>query len=228
MPFADNKGVHIYYEVEGQDKPALMLAHGGTGSLNDWRKYGYVDAFKNEFQIILFDARVHGRSDRPENASISMMADDVIAVLDSAGVTKANYWGYSMGSAVGLDLAVRHALRFSSFIFGGISPYRWPEAIVKPLETARQALAGKSEADVAILSALIDRRPLTDDELARIDVPCLFYSGDKDPFYAGAEECVHHIPNARLVTLPGENHASVKPEQVIAHVRQFLSEITPP
>jgi pimeloyl-ACP methyl ester carboxylesterase len=225
MSYADNEGVRIYYEIEGQDKPALVLAHGGTGSLEDWRKHGYTDSFKDEFQLILFDARVHGRSDRPFEASISAMADDVIAVLDSAGVSEANYWGYSMGSAIGLDLAVRHASRFCSFIFGGISPYKWPEAIVEPLIEVRREYIGKNKADVAVLSALINRRPLTVDELSGIDVPCLFYCGDKDPFHAGAEKCVRYIPKARFVSLAGANHASVKAEQVIPHVKQFLAEI---
>lgn len=225
MPYANSAGVRIYYETEGQDKPALMLAHGGTGKLEDWRKQGYTDDFKDNFQLILFDARVHGRSDRPHEASISLMADDAIAVLNTAGVTKAHYWGYSMGSAVGLNLAIRHASRFSSFIFGGISPYRWPDAIIKPLHSAREALTGKSEADVALLSALIDRQPITDDELSGIDIPCLFYCGDKDPFHAGAEECILHMPNARFVSLTGANHASVKAGQVIPHVKRFLDEI---
>ena len=225
MPYADHEGVRIYYETEGQDKPVLVMAHGGTGSLKDWRKHGYTNAFRDEFQLILFDARTHGRSDRPVKTSISAMADDVIAVLDSAGVDKAIYWGYSMGSAIGLDLAVRHASRFVSFIFGGISPYEWPEAIVRPLKEARKALTGKSEPDVSVLDALINHRPLADDELAGIDVPCLLYCGDKDPFHPGAEECVRHISKAWFVSLAGANHASVKAEQVIQHVKQFLLEI---
>ena len=226
MPYADNEGVRIYYETEERGEMVLVMAHGGTGSLKDWRKYGYTDAFKDEFQLILFDARGHGQSDRPFKASISAMADDVVAVLDSAGIAEANYWGYSMGSAIGLDLAVRHASRFSSFIFGGISPYEWPEPIVKPLIEARKALAGKSEADVAVLNALINRQPLTDDELAGINAPCLFYCGDKDPFYPGAEKCASQMRNARFVSLAGVNHASVNADQVIPHIKQFLTEIT--
>ena len=154
------------------------------------------------------------------------MVDDVVAVRDSAGVAEAIYWGYSMGSAIGLDLAIRHASRFSSFIFGGISPYQWPEAIVEPLIPIRQSLVGKSEADVAVLDALINRRPLTDNDLTSIDVPCLFYCGDKDPFYAGAEECARHIHNARFVSLAGANHVGVKADQVIPHVKQFLTDIS--
>ena len=67
MPYVNSNGVHIYYELEGQGPP-LVLAHGGTGSLGAWRQYGYTDALRREFQLILFDARGHGRSDRPHEA----------------------------------------------------------------------------------------------------------------------------------------------------------------
>ena len=38
MPHADNEGVRINYETEGRGKVALMMAHGGTGSMKDLRK----------------------------------------------------------------------------------------------------------------------------------------------------------------------------------------------
>jgi pimeloyl-ACP methyl ester carboxylesterase len=256
MPYADNKGVRIYYEAEGQGPP-LMLAHGGTGSLDGWRQYGYTEPLRNDFRLILFDARGHGRSDRPHEASISIMADDAVAVLDSVGVTKAYYWGYSMGSAIGLDLAVRHVSRFSGFILGGISPYRWPEVMVEPLratleafrlrltdpeaylkltedffkrpltaEERREFLAKDAEADIAILSALINWQPLTDDELTGINVPCLFYCGDEDPYHEGAKKCVTRIPDARFVSLAGRNHATVSADIVLPHVKEFLERVS--
>ncbi len=256
MPYADSDGVLIYYETEGLSGQSLILAHGGTGSLDSWRQYGYTDAFRDEFQIILFDARGHGRSNRPHKASISTMADDVVAVLDSVGVTEAHYWGYSMGSAVGLDLAVRHASRFSSFILGGISPYRWPEVMVEPLKAAldsfrlrltdpeaylkltegfvgrllseeerQESLARDVEADIALLNALINRQPLTNTELAGINVPCLLYCGEEDPYYDGAKEAVTHIPNAKFVSFAGLNHGDIQADHVLPHVKKFLSEV---
>jgi pimeloyl-ACP methyl ester carboxylesterase len=256
MPYARNGDVKIYYEVEGQGPP-LMLAHGGTGSLDGWRQTGYTEALRDNFRLILFDARGHGRSDRPHEASISAMADDAVAVLDSAGVARAHYWGYSMGSAIGFDLAVRHASRCGSFILGGISPYRWPEAMVAPLRAAleafrlrltdpeaylkqteaffgrpltaeerRESLAHDVEGDIAILTALVNRRPLTDDELAGITAPCLLYCGEDDPYHNGARESVTHMPDARFISLPGMDHASVRIEQVIPHAKEFLAEVT--
>jgi pimeloyl-ACP methyl ester carboxylesterase len=234
-----------------------MLAHGGTGSLDAWRQYGYTEALRGEFRLILFDARGHGRSDRPHEASISVMADDAVAVLDSVGVDRACYWGYSMGSAVGFDLAVRHASRFRVFVLGGISPYRWPDVMVEPLratleafrvrltdpeaylkltedffkrsltaEERREFLARDVEADIALLSALINRRPLTNEELAGINAPCLLYCGDEDPYHDGAKESVANMPDARFVSLAGRNHVTVSADIVFPHVKEFLSRVS--
>ncbi len=256
MPYADNHGIHIYYEVEGKGDLPLMLAHGGTGSMNDWRKTGYTAALCDEFKLILLDARGHGKSDRPYEASISTMADDVISVMDAAGLVKAHYWGYSMGSAVGLDLAIHHGKRFNCFIFGGISPYQWPEKVVRPLREAleafqlrlidpvaylkiseeffkrpltpedrRQLLSHDVRADIGILSALVKREPLTNQELANIAAPCLFYCGEEDPFYEDAREGIKHMPNARLVSFPGMNHGNIKAEVVLPPAKQFMIEL---
>jgi hypothetical protein len=49
-------------------------------------------------------------------------------------------------------------------------------------EERREFLARDAVADIAILTALIDRRALDNDELAGIDAPCLLYCGESDPY----------------------------------------------
>ncbi len=134
MPYAENQGVRIYYEVEGEGPP-LVLGHGGSYTLDMWREWGYTDGLKDEFQLILLDFRGHGRSDKPDEVSSHRtgMSDDVVAVLDALGTTRAHYFGYSMGATVGFTLATRHAARFCSFILGGMTPYEWPDEMVKAI-----------------------------------------------------------------------------------------------
>jgi pimeloyl-ACP methyl ester carboxylesterase len=79
--------------------------------------------------------------------------------------------------------------------------------------------------DIALLTGLIERRPLSNADLARITTPCLLYCGQADPYHAGASECVKHMPSATFVSLPGQ-HGNVPTEQVLACVRQFLPEVT--
>jgi len=66
MPYADNQGIRIHYQVEGKGPP-LMLQHGFTSNLKSWRQFGYVDALKHHYQLILLDARGHGASDKPHD-----------------------------------------------------------------------------------------------------------------------------------------------------------------
>ena len=46
MPYADNHGVRIHYEVEGAGSP-IVLQHGITDGLESWYDYGFVDALRD-------------------------------------------------------------------------------------------------------------------------------------------------------------------------------------
>jgi pimeloyl-ACP methyl ester carboxylesterase len=46
MPYANNHGVKIYYEVEGEGPP-LVLAHGGTQNLNLWEQWASLKLLKD-------------------------------------------------------------------------------------------------------------------------------------------------------------------------------------
>jgi pimeloyl-ACP methyl ester carboxylesterase len=239
MPYANNRGVRIYYEVEGQGPP-LVLAHGmgGGGDLNAWRNTGYTDALKDDFRLILFDFRGFGRSDKPDEASArgSGSVDDVVTVLDSLGIAKAHYFGYSMGASAGFKQAIRHADRFHSFILGGMTPGPWPEEMVQAVNisielvrlrrndpeayfeqmerllghslTAEEKSEYLSRDDGADMAAppRHDEPALTDQELAEITVPCLLFCGTLDPFHNGAQESVQHMPRAVFVSIDGLDH----------------------
>ncbi len=128
MPFATNKGLKIYYEVAGQGPP-IVLAHGATGDITFWRGYGYVDQLKDMFTVILFDARGHGRSDKPhtvEGYDYRLRVDDALVVMDALKIDKAHYWGYSMGGYIGFGLAKHCPERLKSLIIGGAAPYAVP------------------------------------------------------------------------------------------------------
>ncbi len=121
MPFANNKGIHIHYETVGQGLP-LVMQYGQYFPLQVWHEYHYVTALQNDFQLILVDARGHGQSDKPHNPEayrIEEFAGDIIAVLDSLGLARVSYMGYSSGGYLGFALAKYAPERFSSFILGG-------------------------------------------------------------------------------------------------------------
>jgi pimeloyl-ACP methyl ester carboxylesterase len=56
MPYANNKGVRIHYQVEGKGPP-LVMYHGFGAYLQSWYAMGYVEGLKDEYQLVLIDAR---------------------------------------------------------------------------------------------------------------------------------------------------------------------------
>ncbi len=121
MSYANNNGIKIHFEVEGQGPP-LVLQHGFNASLETWRSYGYVKELKDGYTLILIDARGHGESDKPHDPAaydFKPQVGDVVAVLDDLKIEKAHFWGYSMGANIGFYIPVYAPERFTSLILGG-------------------------------------------------------------------------------------------------------------
>ena len=125
MPFADNQGVRIHYDSVGSG-PAVVLAHGLTASRQGWFDFGYVEALRRDYRVLVMELRGHGQSDKPHTADAytrEHVVGDVLAVLDDVGVDRAVYWGYSLGAATGYAAALLAAERFDAFVLGGMHPY---------------------------------------------------------------------------------------------------------
>ena len=121
MPFANNNGVKINYEVEGQGQP-ILLQHGFSGTLDAWRTNGYVQELSKDYRCIFLSARGRGESDKPHDPKayyFKNMVLDFVAVLDDLKIKKAHYLGYSMGGAIGLRIPLYAPDRFYSLILGG-------------------------------------------------------------------------------------------------------------
>lgn len=121
MPYVTSQGIRIHYEVTGQGQP-LMLGHGFGGSLEHWYDLGYVKELSQEFQLILFDARGHGTSDKPytpDAYSLKLMISDLVSILDDLNIRKAHYFGYSMGGRIGFRIPIQAPERFDSLLLGG-------------------------------------------------------------------------------------------------------------
>ena len=110
--YADSQGTKIYYQVRGDGEPlVLIMGFGADG--NVWDKH--VAEYQKHFSCILIDNRGVGNSDQPSGPySTSMMADDVVAVMNQAGVEKARVAGISMGGAISQQLALNYPERVQS------------------------------------------------------------------------------------------------------------------
>lgn len=113
-----NDGTRIAYQVEGDGPPLLLLA--GQSNTHHWW-----DAVRNDFgtRTITLDWRGTGDSDRPDVAySTQGFADDVVAVLDAAGIERADVYGTSMGGRVAQWFAIRYPERINALVLGCTSP----------------------------------------------------------------------------------------------------------
>ena len=254
MPYTDNSGVRIHYHVEG-DGPPLVLQHGLTSSLINWYAYGFVEELQKDFQLIMVDARGHGRSDKPHDPKdydLKLRVNDVLAVMDDLGVDKAHYMGYSMGGRIGFGI-VMHALnRFHSLIIGGMSPDTasgniTPQDRIALLRQGMAHYVADAEANEGPIEAgrrdrLLDHDPAAliaattaprgtdglEELLPELDIPCLLYCGEADGFFTGAKEAYQAIPNAVFASFPGLNHGQTSraAELVLPHVTEFLKKAT--
>jgi pimeloyl-ACP methyl ester carboxylesterase len=99
-----------------------VLVHGSGLSRAVWRGLGYIRALRAEFRVVAIDMRGHGRSGKPHTPSsyeMPIVVEDVLAVLDAAGISTAHYFGYSFGARVGFSLIDNHPERVLSFVSAG-------------------------------------------------------------------------------------------------------------
>lgn len=121
MPHASNGDVRLFYETFGDPaSPALLLINGlGSQCIN--YKTEWCQMFVDEgFFVIRFDNRDVGLSAKFDGATadppytLTDMADDALAVLDAAGVSRAHVMGISMGGMIVQKLAIEHPGRLLS------------------------------------------------------------------------------------------------------------------
>jgi pimeloyl-ACP methyl ester carboxylesterase len=245
--FVEHGGVRIYYEVHGSGPP-LLLHHGWAGSSQSWHKFGYVEPLTDSFQVILMDARGHGRSDKPHDEAaytMELRTGDVLAVLDAVGVDRVHYWGYSMGGRTGFALLQWHAARVSSFVNGAAAPTspkkyeqqrirQWAEAVRTGDAAVIAASLGVPEQSVRELIGDNDVEALAAAQLgllswdgvdpATLTTPSFHYAGQQDTFLAAIQRAAEPMPGAIFKMIPGLNHLSgfTRSDLVLPLVREFL------
>ena len=101
MPYADNEGVSLYYELAGPDTGDVVVLVEGLG-YGRWMWRWQRDRLADEgYRVVVWDNRGTGDSDEPEGPyTIAAMASDLEAVLDTVGAERAHVVGASMGGMI--------------------------------------------------------------------------------------------------------------------------------
>jgi len=95
-------GISIWYATFGSGPPVILL-HGGLANSNYWGNQ--VPELARDHRVIVMDSRGHGRSTRDSRPfGYTLMASDVIGLMDHLGIPQAAIVGWSDGAIIGLSL----------------------------------------------------------------------------------------------------------------------------
>lgn len=112
-------GVRLYYEEAGSGVP-LVFVHEFAGDHRSWEPQ--IRHFSRRYRCLTYAARGYPPSDvptEPERYGLYRAVDDLVAVLDAAGVRQAHVVGNSMGAFSTLHLGLHHPDRARSLVAAG-------------------------------------------------------------------------------------------------------------
>jgi len=105
--FVETNDLRLHYARTGGEKRPIVLAHGVTDAGPCWKPVA--EALAVEYDVIMVDARGHGRSDAPERGyGPAEQAQDLAGVIAGLELKRPTVLGHSMGAATALVLAGVH------------------------------------------------------------------------------------------------------------------------
>ncbi|WP_129665997.1 alpha/beta fold hydrolase [Phytoactinopolyspora endophytica] len=119
--YAPVNGLRMYYEIHGSGGIPLLLLHGGLFNI-DLQFGELIPSLAQTRQVIAADFQAHGRTgdiDRP--LGTENLASDVVELLRHLGIAQADVFGFSVGGAVALHLAVKHPELVRKLIASSVS-----------------------------------------------------------------------------------------------------------
>jgi len=192
----DVNGMKMYYEVSGAGEPMVVL-HGAY--MNIPTMGDIIPLLAKTHKVHVVELQGHGRTtdiDRP--ITYQNLADDVAAFMDSVGLTKADVFGYSMGSITGLQLAIRHPAKVNKLVaasvaydlrgwqpeFTAVIPQMTVESIVTmPMAADYKKLAPDTSGFPELARKLIalEKEPMAwEQDVRQLRTPVLIIAGDAD------------------------------------------------
>jgi pimeloyl-ACP methyl ester carboxylesterase len=143
------KDTELYIDRRG-DGPEVLLIAGLTDPAEAWE--AQLEGLADRYSVIAYDNRGTGRVPLPHGPlSVESMADDAVAVLDAQGVAAAHVAGFSGGSRVAQELALRYPERVKSLVL--MSTWARPDAYSASMRRYWNWLIDHAPSERAMLEA---------------------------------------------------------------------------
>lgn len=252
MAYITRNGIRLYYEEHGTG-PTILLTHGYAATAEMWA--GQVEALADQYRVISWDMRGHGRSDSPEDQAAyneTVCVEDMAALLDTCGVGRAVIGGLSLGGYMSLVFHLKYPERVRALMLFDTGPgYRSDEARAgwnrsversarafenKGLDTLRaidetRASTHRSAPGLAKAARgmLAQFAPHVINSLPDIAVPAMVLVGSKDkPLLGAAGYMVEKLPRGTKVIIPDAGHIANldQPEPFNDAVLSFLASLS--
>jgi pimeloyl-ACP methyl ester carboxylesterase len=246
-----HSGMEFSYFDEGDrmGEPTLLIHGFASSAFVNWVQPGWLQTLADSGRrVIAIDNRGHGASAKPHDTDAyhpALMAGDSAALLDHLGIARADVFGYSMGARISAFLALEHADRVRSLVWGGLGiglvhgVGDWDpiadallapsvETITHPRGLMFRTFADKTGSDRAALAACIasNRVLVSEAEAAHLLQPVLIGVGTKDDIAGDPHELAALLPDARVVDIPNRDHMLAVGDRVFKKaVLDFYREI---
>ncbi|WP_027802127.1 3-oxoadipate enol-lactonase [Paraburkholderia dilworthii] len=154
MPYAAVNGTELHYRIDGNrhgNAPWIVLSNSLGSDLSMWTPQ--VAALSKHFRVLRYDTRGHGHSEAPKGPyTIEQLSGDVLGLMDTLKIARANFCGVSMGGLTGVALAARHANRFERMVLANTAA-----RIGSPEVWVPRAARARTEGMLALSDAVLPR-----------------------------------------------------------------------
>lgn len=240
--------IRIAYDVVGSGAP-IVLVHGFASSRSmNWRTPSWYSTLTDAGrQVIALDARGHGESSKPHDASAydeGELVQDVVRLMDHLGVSQADVMGYSMGGFITTRLLHDEPSRVRRAVIAGVGENYYGRGVLEAGAIAGGLRAqdagvvegtvprmfrvfaekGKNDLEALALCMTRARHSFSAQELAGVHTPVLIVLGEKDNITGPAGAFGEAFANVSLVVVPNRDHMTTVGDKVYkAAVLEFLA-----
>jgi pimeloyl-ACP methyl ester carboxylesterase len=208
LPVAKINEINMYYELHGEGEPIVLIA-GLSMDITSMELI--ISCLSKKYQVLAFDNRGAGRSDKPNIPyTIDMMANDTADLLRALNIAQAHVVGMSMGGRIAMSLALRHPESVKSLVLASTSARPMTDARVLRLKLLmliplQRIFKKYPQPYYAFIRQLYASRSFDyGDRLDKIRVPTLILHGKKDKVADRQNEEMHNkIHGSKTITFNG-------------------------